>query len=68
MKILEDATYENLYKISIMNSDGVIFAGEKIKESYLNVAKTLKIPTLHCGFKDGFEKEYVEFYNEKIFK
>jgi hypothetical protein len=51
-----------------MNSDGLICAGEKIKESYLNIAKTLKIPTLHCGFKDGFEKEYVEFYNEKILK
>src|SRR5210317_317456 len=32
MKILEDATYENLYKISIMNSDGVIFASDKVKD------------------------------------
>src|SRR5210317_294895 len=66
MKILEDATYENLYKISIMNSDGVIFASDKVKDSYLDIAKSLKIPTLNCGFKEGFEKEYTEFYNDKI--
>ena len=68
MKILEDSSYENLYKISIMNSDGVIFAGDNVKDSYLEIAKTLKIPTLNCGFKEGFEKEYIEFYNNKILK
>ena len=68
MKILEDSSYENLYKISIMNSDGVIFAGDNVKDSYLEIAKTLKIPTLNCGFKEGFEKEYIEFYNDKILK
>ena len=68
MKILEDSSYENLYKISIMNSDGVIFAGDNVKDSYLAIAQTLKIPTLNCGFREGFEKEYIEFYNDKIFK
>ena len=68
MKILEDSSYENLYKISIMNSDGVIFAGDNVKDSYLEIAKTLKIPILNCGFRDGFEKEYIEFYNDKILK
>ena len=68
MKILEDSSYENLYKISIMNSDGVIFAGDNVKDSYVEIAKTLKIPTLNCGFKEGFEKEYIEFYNDKILK
>lgn len=68
MKILEDSSFENLYKISIMNSDGVIFASDKVKDSYLDIAKSLKIPTLNCGFKEGFEKEYTEFYNDKILK
>ena len=68
MKILGDSSYENLYKISIMNSDGVIFAGDNVKDSYLEIAKTLKIPTLNCGFREGFEKEYIEFYNDKILK
>ena len=68
MKILEDSSYENLYKISIMNSDGVIFASDKVKGSYSDIAKSLKIPILNCGFKEGFEKEYIEFYNDKILK
>jgi starch synthase len=68
MKILEDSSYENLYKISIMNSDGVIFASDKVKDSYLDIARSLKIPTLNCGFQEGFEKEYIEFYNNKILK
>ena len=35
MKILEDSSYENLYKISIMNSDGVIFVQELRDLDYL---------------------------------
>jgi starch synthase len=68
MKILEDSSYENLYKISIMNSDGVIFASDMVKDSYLDIAKSLKIPILNCGFKEGFEKEYIGFYNDKVLK
>jgi hypothetical protein len=51
-----------------MNSDGVIFASDKVKDSYLDIARSLKIPILNCGFKEGFEKEYIEFYNDKILK
>ena len=66
LNVLENPTYENLYKLSIMNSDGVVFASENIKKSYLDVAANSKIPVLKCGFKDGFEKEYMNFYNDKI--
>ena len=66
LKVLDKTTYENLYKISIMNSDGVIFANDNVKESYIDLAKSLKIPTLKCGYSEGYEKQYIEFYNEKI--
>ena len=33
LNILENPTYENLYKLSIMNSDGVVFASENINKS-----------------------------------
>tara|TARA_Y100000385_G_scaffold254300_1_gene279089 strand:- start:2565 stop:3374 length:810 start_codon:yes stop_codon:yes gene_type:complete len=66
LNVLKNPTYENLYKISIMNSDGVVFASENIKKSYLDVAANSQIPVLKCGFKDGFEKEYMDFYNDKI--
>jgi hypothetical protein len=32
----------------------------------LDVANNSKIPVLKCGFKEGFEKEYMDFYNDKI--
>ena len=66
LKVLDKTSYENLYKISIMNSDGVIFASDNVKESYLDLAKSLKIPTLKCGYSEGYEKQYIEFYNDKI--
>ncbi len=66
LSVLENPTYENLYKLSIMNSDGVVFASENVNKSYLDVAASSKIPVLKCGFEDGFEKKYMEFYNDKI--
>ena len=66
LNILENPTYENLYKLSILNSDGVVFASENINKSYLDVANNSNIPVLKCGFKEGFEKEYMDFYNDKI--
>ena len=66
LKVLDKTSYENLYKISIMNSDGVIFANDNVKESYIDLAKSLKIPTLKCAYSEGYEKQYIEFYNDKI--
>ncbi|MDB0043006.1 glycogen/starch synthase [Flavobacteriaceae bacterium] len=66
LNVLENPTYENLYKLSIMNSDGVVFASENINKSYLDIATKCKLPILKCGFKEGFEIEYLDFYNEKI--
>ena len=65
---LSDPSYENLYKISILNSDGVVFANQNIKQTYIDLANSLKIPILNCGFDEGFEKQYIEFYNDKILK
>jgi starch synthase len=66
LNVLENPTYENLYKLSIMNSDGVVFASENINKSYLDVANNCKLPILKWGFKEGFENEYMDFYNDKI--
>ena len=35
-------------------------------KSYLDVANNCKLPILKCGFKEGFENEYMDFYNDKI--
>ena len=47
LSILDDPTYENLYKISLALADGVIFASD-IKNKYKDLLKKIKIPELEC--------------------
>ena len=42
LSILDDPTYENLYKISLALADGVIFASD-IKSKYKDLLKKIKI-------------------------
>ena len=39
---------------------------EEVIQTILFSANNSKIPVLKCGFKEGFEKEYMDFYNDKI--
>ena len=66
LSVLDDTTYENLFKLAVLNSDGVILASDNVNESIIDLANKHKKPTLICGFKEGYEKEYLEFYNTKI--
>jgi starch synthase len=66
LQVLEKPTYLDLYKNAILNSDGVVIAGEEMDESILNLTQTHNKPTLKCGFKEGFKKEYLDFYTTKI--
>ena len=62
LSILDDPTYENLYKISLALADGVIFASD-IKSKYKDLLKKIKIPELEC-YSDDFDKQYLDFYNK----
>ena len=64
LSILENPTYDNLYRISLAFSDGVIFASD-IKKNYIEMIKKAKIPVLECFSNIDFQKEYLDFY-EKI--
>lgn len=66
LSVLDDTTYENLFKLAVLNSDGVILASDNVNESIIDLVNKHKKPTLICGFKEGYEKEYLEFYNTKI--
>ena len=66
LQVLEKPTYLDLYKNAILNSDGVVIAGEEMDESILNLTQTHNKPILKCGFKEGFKKEYLDFYTTKI--
>ena len=63
LSILDDPTYENLYKISLALADGVIFASD-IKSKYKDFLKKIKIPELECYSDDDFDKQYLDFYNK----
>jgi hypothetical protein len=52
--------------LAVLNSDGVILASDNVNESIIDLANKHKKPILICGFKEGYEKEYLEFYNTKI--
>ena len=63
LSILNDPTYENLYKISLALADGVIFASD-IKNKYKDLLKKIKIAELECYSHDDFDKQYLDFYNK----
>ena len=63
LSILENPTYDNLYRISLALSDGVIFASD-IKKNYIEIIKKAKIPVLECFSNIDFEKEYLDFYEK----
>ena len=63
LSILDDPTYENLYKISLALADGVIFASD-VKNKYKDLLKKIKIPELECYSHDDFDKQYLDFYNK----
>ena len=63
LSILENPTYDNLYRISLALSDGVIFASD-IKKNYIEMIKKAKIPVLECFSNIDFEKEYLDFYEK----
>ena len=63
LSILENPTYDNLYRISLAFSDGVIFASD-IKKNYIEMIKKAKIPVLESFSNIDFEKEYLDFYEK----
>jgi starch synthase len=63
LAILDNPTYENLYKISLALADGVIFTAD-IKNSFNEILKKTKVPVLECFLKSDYEEQYMNFYNK----
>ena len=66
LSILKTPTYLDLSKNAILNSDGVVFAGDAVDESLLKLVKKEEKPLLKCGFNENFKEEYLNFYSTKI--
>jgi len=66
LSVLEKPTYLDLFKNAVLNSDGVVIASDETDQSIIDLANIQNKPVLKCGFKEGFEIEYLEFYSSKI--
>jgi len=60
---LNDPTYENLTRIAVNYSDGIILGSENISPKTIKYLKDYKNPILNFQPKDSFSESYIEFYN-----
>ena len=60
---LKDPTYENLMRIAIDYSDGIIIGSENVSSKTIEYLKSYKNPILDFQPKDSFSESYTEFYN-----
>ena len=66
LSLLKTPTYEELFKLSLTQSDGVVFTSNSVKEEFKGLIKK-DIPTLECSSSDDdYENKYLEFYNSML--
>jgi starch synthase len=63
--ILSKATFNNLIKLSLNHSDGVVSSTKEISDDLNEIIEQSNIP--HLDFENSItEKGYIDFYNNKI--
>jgi starch synthase len=66
IEVLKSPCCENLVKIAIQNSDGVVFASETLPEDLTDFIKSTGKPFLPFPSKENYAQSYLDFYNNKI--
>lgn len=66
IKVLEKATFTNILKCAIDNSDGVIQASRFIDEDLEDYIEDIDTPVLDFQEQDSFADSYLDFYSEKV--
>lgn len=66
VEVLKEADYNNLLKIAINNSDGVVIASEELPEQLENFISTLDKPVLPYTSIEMLGEGYTDFYKTKI--
>ena len=66
IEILKDATYTNILKVAINNSDGVVIASEEIPKELENFISTIDKPILSYSSIEELGENYTDFYKTKI--
>ena len=64
IEAISDPTYENLLKLALNFSDGVIFGSEKINEEAKTHATKLDLPILDYQQEETYIDAYSEFYDK----
>jgi starch synthase len=63
---METPNYENLIKTSILHSDAVIIASEKVSPSLTKFIESSGKPFLPFASKDKFAETYSNFYKNFV--
>ncbi len=63
---IEKASFENLQKLAIENSDKIIFGSDNISEDIKEFVSKNEKPTLEFQTKEEFEKPYTDFILSEI--
>jgi len=68
IKLVEEPTFENLSKLAIDNSDGIIFGSEKINANLGSFISESKKPVLKYHDEESYIDAYSAFYDEILAK
>ena len=66
VEILETPNYENIIKMSVLNSDAVIIASENVPATLTKFIESSGKPFLPFVPKDRFAEAYTEFYKNTV--
>ena len=65
---LETPSYDNIIKLAINHSDGVIIASDRLSSDLTNYIQSSNKPFLPFAHKDKLTEEYTNFYQNSLFK
>ena len=66
LSLIDDANFENLMKLSIENSDAVIFGSQDISAEVEKFVSEKKVPILEYKYPEEFSSAYEEFYLNEV--
>ena len=64
VKLLKEPLYNNLIKLAVHNSDGIIFGSEKVPKEISEYVHKSKIPYLNYQPSEQYIDEYSKFYDK----
>ena len=66
LEVIEKSTHQNLMKLAVANSDGIVIASEDVNSELISYIDGLETPTLHYKSPDEIEGTYTAFYKDLI--